>query len=306
MSDDVHAGWEECGVAIPCRADEPALGATLAAVWREWCAAAAGSDPPPLDMLVCVNGPHAAGGPAAADAERFAAAHRDQGARVRLLPVAVAGKARAWNVLRREATRPVTIFVDADVEIGAGTIARLRAALAAAPQAAVATPRTRCAPRPGFFESVMAAPYAIPFPNLSGQLYAARTAALPRAMPECLLEPERWLELVLGPARVVPVPDASVVVRLPATLRDFVRQRLRIEMGKVQLRRDFPGLLPRTAPQPGARQALASLDPGTLLRLGIYVVLREACHAVAACRYRAVEEPSAWPQATSTKRWSGR
>jgi hypothetical protein len=89
MSDDVHAGWEECGVAIPCRADEPALGATLAAVWREWCAAAAGSDPPPLDMLVCVNGPHAAGGPAAADAERFAAAHRDQGARVRLLPVAV-------------------------------------------------------------------------------------------------------------------------------------------------------------------------------------------------------------------------
>jgi len=306
MSAAAQDGPVECCVAIPCRTDEPALGATLAAVWREWCATAAGIDPPPLDVLVCLNGPDPERGPAAADAERFAAAHHDQGAHVRVLPLPVAGKARAWNVLRRAATGPVTVFVDADVEIGAGTIPRLVAALASAPQATVATPRTRCAPRPGFFESVMAAPYAVSFPNLSGQLYAARTAALPLAMPECLLEPERWLELVLGPARVVHVPDATVVVRLPATLRDFVRQRVRIEMGKVQLRCDFPGLLPRSARQPGARQALGALDPATLVRLGIYVALREACHVVAACRHRAVEEPSAWPQATSTKRWAGR
>jgi hypothetical protein len=74
-------------------------------------------------------------------------------------------------------------------------------------------------------------------------------------------------------------------------------------MGKVQLRRDFPGLLERSAPQPGARRAWRSLGLGALARLGVYLALREACHVVAACRHRSVEQPSAWPQATSTKEW---
>jgi len=296
---------QACSVAIPCRTDEPALGATLAALWRDWrdgMAEPSGATPP-LEIVVCLNGADPARGAAAADVARVVAGHRGEPLQVRVLPLATAGKARAWNALRRQAPRPITIFADADVEIRPGTIPRLLAALAARPDAILASPRTHCAPRPGWFESVMAAPYAIRFPNLSGQLYAARTAALPPAMPECLVEPERWLELVVGAQHVVQVADAGVVVRLPATLRDFVRQRVRIEMGKVQLRRDFPGLLGRSAPQPGARTALRELEPPALARLAVYLALREACHLAARWRHRPVEEPTDWPQAVSTKDW---
>jgi hypothetical protein len=43
-----------------------------------------------------------------------------------------------------------------------------------------------------------------------------------------------------------------------------------------------------------------------MARLGAYLVLREACHVVAACRHRSVEQPSVWPQARSTKEWTDR
>src|SRR5207247_453634 len=118
------------------------------------------------------------------------------------------------------------------------------------------------------------------FPNLSPQLYAARVAPLPPAMPEDLIEPERWLELVLGRDRIVRVPAARVAVRLPGTLPDFFRQRIRIEMGKVQLARQYPELAARGAPQPRARAALASLGPAGLARLAGYLGLRSAAHAV--------------------------
>src|SRR5207249_1181835 len=80
------------------------------------------------------------------------------------------------------------------------------------------------------------------------QLYAARLGALPAAMPEDLIEPERWLELMVGRDGLVRVPEARVAVRLPATLGDFCRQRVRIEMGKVQLAREYPDLAARSAP----------------------------------------------------------
>src|SRR6185436_8798926 len=113
------------------------------------------------------------------------------------------------------------------------------------PAAVLASPKTTCARRATVFEGIMAAPYGVDFPNLSGQLYAARAAGLPARMPEDLIEPERWLELAIGAARMVRDPKALVVVRLPGSLRDFYRQRIRIEMGKVQLERDYPDLATR-------------------------------------------------------------
>ena len=87
----------------------------------------------------------------------------------------------------------------------------------------------------------MAVPYGVDFPNLSPQLYAARVAPrCPATMPEDLLEPERWLELTVGARRIVRAPGAEVVVRLPATLRDFFRQRIRIEMGEGAARARVP------------------------------------------------------------------
>src|SRR5262249_56144061 len=105
-------------------------------------------------------------------------------------------------------------------------------------------------------------------------------------MPEDLLEPERWLELVVGAERILRVPDATVAVRLPRDLRDFFRQRVRIEMGKVQIHDEYPGLVARGARQPGARAALTHLDGTALARLAVYLALRETAHVVARHPYR--------------------
>jgi len=303
-------------LGIPCRTDEPALGRTLDAAWPDLRNAAATTE-----TLVCLNGRDAESSPAARDLDAFArrvGAHLavydvdreperavgSQPAELVALTTARAGKAIAWNVLRRWTRGATTIFLDADVEIGAGSIGRLLGALAAAPDAVLASPKTSCAPRPTAFERIMAAPYGVDFPNLSGQLYAARSAGLPGTMPEDLIEPERWLELAVGRERVVRDPAARVVVRLPATLGDFYRQRIRIEMGKVQIDAQYPALLARGNPQPRGWAALRALSTSDLARLGVYLVLRESAHAIAWWRYRRRRTDGVWIQAASTKQWS--
>ena len=302
-------------LAIPCRTDEPALGRTLESAWAG--AADAGVT---VTTLVCLNGRGPDDCPARRDLEACArrsgrvlhaidvdADTRDVAGTpdgVVVLRTTRAGKAVAWNWLRARVATEVVVFLDADVALGAGAIGRLLAALERAPAAVLASPKTTCAPRATLFEGIMAAPYGVDFPNLSGQLYAARVAGLPPRMPEDLLEPERWLELEVGRERMVREPAAEVVVRLPGTLGDFYRQRIRIEMGKVQLTRDYPGLAVRGNPQPRLRAALRSLSPGALVRLGVYLALRESAHAVAACRYGRQSTAAAWIQARSTKEWS--
>src|SRR6185436_2364138 len=194
---------------------------------------------------------------------------------VLVLRTARAGKAIAWNVLRERLATDVVVFLDADVALGAKAVERLLQALAREPAAVLASPKTSCAPRATVFEGIMAAPYGVDFPNLSGQLYAARVAGLPARMPEDLIEPERWLELEVGRARMVREPEAQVMVRLPGTLRDFYRQRIRIEMGKIQLEREYPGLARRGNPQPRLRTTLRALSAGQIARLALYLVLRE-------------------------------
>jgi hypothetical protein len=306
-------------LAIPCRTDEPALGRTLSAAAASW-ARAPESATHALEVLVCLNGgggdrPRAALRAFAADAgvplgevdvdqPRPADLPPPEG---RLVLAALgtrrAGKPIAWNLLRRRASAPLAIFADADVSFTPEAFALLLAALAADPRVALASAKTTCAPRPGLFEGIMAAPYAVDFPNLSAQLYAARLAALPGAMPEDLIEPERWLELVVGRERVARVAAARVAVRLPGTLADFFRQRIRIEMGKVQLAREYPGLAARGAPQPRLRATLVSLDRAGLARLGAYLALRSAAHAVAWWRYRRGDTAGIWRQAATTKSW---
>jgi hypothetical protein len=306
-------------VAVPCRADEPGLGRTLAGVLASWQRSPEAATHR-LEVLVCLNGRD--GVRPRADLAAFARAASVPLHEVNVdqpwppepppatgqlnlvaLVTARAAKAIAWNVLRLRARGPIAVFLDADVSFTADAIGRVVEALLASPSAAIASARTVCAARPGAFEGIMAAPYGVVFPNLSPQLYAARLAALPAAMPEDLIDPERWLELMVGGAQIVRAPGVEVAVRLPGTLGDFFRQRIRIEMGKVQLARDYPGLSARSAPQPGVRAALAGLGAAGSVRLATYLALRSAAHAVAWWRYRRGQTAGIWRQAASTKRW---
>ena len=304
-------------LAVPCRTDEPGLGHALARALESWQAAPQSSAQ--LEVLVCLNGPprpapvETLRAAAAAAHAPFAMVDLDAAARPHALPDAPlsvtalalrrAGKPIAWNALRQHARGEEAVFMDADVSFAPDALGLLLGALAAHPTAALASGKTTCAPRPGLFERVMATPYGVDFPNLSPQLYAARLAALPATMPEDLIEPERWLELVVGRERIVRVPAARVAVRLPGSLADFFRQRIRIEMGKLQMAREYPSLETRGAPQPRARAALASLGPPALVRLAAYLALRSAAHAVAWWRYRRGDTSAIWRQAASTKRW---
>jgi len=306
-------------LAVPCRADEPALGRTLEAAAASWRRAAE-SVTNRLELLVCLNGAEvgqplaelrafatAAGAPLAeVDLDRARPASLPAVAApltVAALVTRQAGKPTAWNALRQHARAPVALFMDADVSCAPDAFGLLLGALAARPDAVLASGKTTCAPRAGRFETIMAAPYGVDFRNLSPQLYAARLAALPASIPEDLFEPERWLELTLGHERIVRVPAARVAVRLPGSLADFFRQRIRIEMGKVQLAGEYPGLAARGAPQPGVRAALASLGATGTARLGAYLMLRGVAHAVAWWRYRRGDTAGIWRQAVTTKRW---
>jgi hypothetical protein len=303
-------------LAIPCRVDEPSLGRTLASAWEDLDRAGVSHR-----TLLCLNGPRpsasaarrdldaaarGAGRPVVAiDTDAGGGSPGDDPRAVVVLETTRTGKAIAWNLLRAAVATDIVLFLDADVALEPGTMDLLLHALAAAPSATLASPKTTCAPRATAFEGIMAAPYGVDFPNLSGQLYAARMARLPAKMPEDLIEPERWLELEVGRDALVREPRARVVVRLPATLRDFYRQRIRIEMGKVQLEREYPELARRGTPQPRLRAALRSLGAADWLRLGLYLALRESAHVVARRRYRPGAVAEAWVQAASTKQWTG-
>ena len=304
-------------LAIPCRTDEPALRRTLENVWTSFARAGV-----PVTTAVCLNGDGVAACSARREIDALATTgacvvstvdvDRSDAAGTAFVPrsgalvvahTRRAGKAVAWNILRARVATEIVVFLDADVTVGTDAVGRLLGALERAPSAILASPKTTCAARDTWFERIMAAPYAVDFPNLSGQLYAARLHGLPPRMPEDLIEPERWLELACGREAVVRDPGATVTVRLPGTLRDFYRQRVRIEMGKVQLDAEYPELSTRGAPQPRLRATLATLSPAGLARLGAYLALRESAHVVARWRYRARRTEGVWVQASSTKEW---
>jgi hypothetical protein len=305
-------------LAVPCRTDEPDLGRALGRALASWRATTQAHDHR-LEILVCLNGPAreapsntlrsfaaVVAAPLAEinlDAAPASLPVPDGALTVTALHLRRAGKPLAWNVLRARGRGALAIFMDADVEFAPDAFGLLLGALEAHPDAALASGKTTCAARPGVFEGIMAVPYGVDFPNLSPQLYAARLAALPATMPEDLIEPERWLELVLGTSRIVRVPAARVAVRLPGSLADFFRQRIRIEMGKVQIAREYPALSARSAPQPRVRAALASLGPIALLRLAAYLGLRGVAHVAAWWRYRRGDTAAIWRQAASTKHW---
>jgi len=219
-------------VAVPCRSDEPALGRTLAALV---------ASVPSLEerghevcFAICVNGPT---GPAHGAAGEFAAG--PGAGRTQIFTLEPADKAAACNRLRGSCETEWIVFCDADVEPDREALVCLAESLESRPDASVATARLE----PDLVgASVVARAAALPhrfdFGVVRGPLYLLRTAAL-RRMPDGLLLEDAWLSAELGArgaGSVLSVWSAVVRYRPPCTLRDYFRERLRTEAGKIQIR----------------------------------------------------------------------
>jgi len=163
---------------------------------------------------------------------------------VRLLRLAPQSKVVAWNAIRAAARAPIIVFADADVRVAPAAIPLLIRRLQADPALAIAAGRELplVTSADGLVARVAALPHRFDFGNVPGRLYALRTAALPEPMPETVLHEDAYLSVRLGRARFAKEPDAVVYLRPPTTWSEYLRQRIRNEVGKLQLVREFPDL----------------------------------------------------------------
>src|SRR5262249_37574065 len=140
---------------LPRRTDEPVLGRTLDVAWASWQAAPQARTHA-LEVIVCLNGP-AGDSRALADLRAFAAARGAPlaeadadaapvapaaAAAVTALCTRRAGKAIAWELLRRRARGETVLFLDADVSFPGDTLGLLLGTLAARRDAVLASART--------------------------------------------------------------------------------------------------------------------------------------------------------------------
>lgn len=239
-------------VGVPASATEPDVAGTLASV-RASADAAGGA----YEIVVAVNGPDEPS-PALLGARAFAAAAslplvegdgpaavRPGRPIVRVLRLAVRSKVVAWNAIRAASRAPIIVFTDADVRLAPDAVGLLLARLAATPALAVAAgcEVAALAPGDGLVAHLAALPHRFDFGNVPGRLYALRTAALGEPMPTHVLHEDAYLSVRLGRARFVKVEGACVYLRPPTTWREYLRQRVRNEVGKRQLAAEFPDLL---------------------------------------------------------------
>lgn len=236
-------------IGVPASTGEDDLPATLASL-----AASAARLDAPVEVVVAVNGPDE---PAAAVAgvETFAraaglplvapgATPPATGSCVRLLRLGVRSKTAAWNAIREAARAAIIVFADADVRVVPDAIPLLVRRLAASPELAIAAGREEpvLTPADGLVARVAALPHRFDFGNVPGRLYALRSAALPEPMPASVLHEDAYLSVRLGRARFAKEPDAVVRLRPPTTWDEYLRQRIRNEIGKLQLTQEFPEL----------------------------------------------------------------
>ena len=235
-------------IGVPASTGEDDLPATLASLTAS--AAPLGA----VEVVVAVNGPDEPA-PAAAGVERFAHAAGwplvapggeppAQGSCVRLLRLPARSKTAAWNAIRDAARAPIIVFADADVRVAPGALPLLVARLAREPELAIVAGREQSlvTAEDGLVARIAALPHRFDFGNVPGRLYALRAAALPEPMPASVLHEDAYLTVRLGRARFAKEPDAVVYLRPPTTWDEYLRQRIRNEVGKLQLTHEFPEL----------------------------------------------------------------
>lgn len=208
-------------VCVPCHRDEPGIARTVASL-----AASAERLEQPWRIVVCINGVDPGNGPAAN------AMRSDPGrASVRLLEVA--SKPAAWTALREEPA-DVHVFADADITVNKWAIPALVDGLNEPGVVGTAAKQEHLGDGP--VARVARVPHRLNWGGLLGTLYAAKTSALPEAMPDGILLDDAWLFANLSEAGVVaPMPLAVATVQLPNRWRDLWRQRVRAEAGKQQM-----------------------------------------------------------------------
>ncbi len=314
-------------IGIPASAGEQDLAGTLASLRSSAERAALR-----YEMIVAVNGPGAPA-PAEAGVVAFSRAiampvgYEDPAARsqpgecppakeagvahgggllaLRLLRLPAQSKVAAWNALRAAARAPIIVFADADVRVAPGALGALVRRLDASPTLAIVAGRevARLEPGDGLVARAAALPYRFDFGNVPGRLYALRVAAMPEAMPPVVAE-DGYLTVRFGRRRFVKDPQAVVYLRPPTTWRDYLRQRVRHELGKLQLQRDFEELYRRHgfghSPRREFLRAIALREyPLVALSLGA-----RWCARLLAWREMRSGVPTGWAVLPSTKLWS--
>jgi glycosyltransferase involved in cell wall biosynthesis len=196
----------------------------------------AGARPGELEILVVPNG-------CSDDTERIA---RSFGDPVQVVSLPRAGKFAALRAGDRRAAGAEVIYLDADVEIGAGDVRRLGAALrepgvlAVAPERTLATGRSSWPVRwyydiwqrlPGVRQGLFGR--GVIGVGAEGR---RRLAGLPEVMGDDLAA-----SVTFTPDERRVVPDARAVVHAPRTITDLLHRRIRSVTTTEQLRRSMPG-----------------------------------------------------------------
>lgn len=264
------------GVVVPAHNEERSIARLLTALT---------ADPGiPLEVVVVCNG---CSDRTADVARRMALAH---GARSTVTVVELAEAGKAGALLRGdEATAAYPrVYVDADVEITAASVAALAAALGGGPDGSSPAASTggrlaagpeRQVPRDGvgwpvrWYYDVWER-----LPQVRDGLFGRGVVAVSaegharlRGLPS-MLSDDLVMSEAFSPAERVIVPGAVVVVRPPRTLRDLLRRRVRVATGNAQA--DSAGLRgPSAATSPGTLARLVWERPSSAPQVGVFVAV---------------------------------
>lgn len=220
-------------IAVFCRNVESMIGRCLANLKDQ--SQVMGRDFLPVRAIVLENGSTDRSAEAAREARRELASSSKFEVRVLSLPAS--GKTAAWNVFLTIAESPIVGFIDADVALAAGALARLTSIIGSHPDLDIVGALPALPPRfkpRGFWQSLFAVPYRdlTPWPSLSGNAYLARRDRL-SPMPDEVVNEDLYLAIRhAGAIRLC--EGARVYVTPPAGLADFIRQRARIRRGDVR------------------------------------------------------------------------
>lgn len=241
-------------VIIPASNEEALIGACLDALLAQAPA------PGDLDVIVAANACRDRTVPIALG---FGPAFEARGWSLTVLDIAEPGKPNALNRGDAEARHALRIYLDADVQCGAGLLARLADALDT-PAARYATGRLTVAPARSWITRRYAAIWTrLPFMARGtapgAGLFAVNAAGRARweRFPD-IISDDTYVRLLFAPAERIEVED-PYLWPLPEGARNLVRVRRRQDAGVAEVLRLWPGL--------AQNRGSGTPTPGLLLRL---------------------------------------